>query len=190
LLSGGSPFASLEEARTEVAWYLDTYFNLDHRHSAPGYHSPHQFEHELKTNLPYLNCPFSVDRPTRQVEADHKLPVRTGFALHDALHIVDTRQQMGANETRTKLASYLLIAAVRYLRADLLNQACNVLNVKRVAVMGKREGVVSQPNLNGYPAKSVRYIFRPLHQLLYPAPIRFLGIVPHLIQNLDDFVGG
>jgi putative transposase len=52
LLPGGSPFASLEEARLEIAWYLDTYFNLDRRHSALGYRSPHQFEHDLKTNLP------------------------------------------------------------------------------------------------------------------------------------------
>ena len=52
LLPGGSPFASLEEARLEVAYYLDTYFNLDRRHSALGYRSPHQFEHDLKTNLP------------------------------------------------------------------------------------------------------------------------------------------
>lgn len=52
LLLGGSPFASLEEARLEVAHYLDTYFNLDRRHSALGYRSPHQFEHEVKTNLP------------------------------------------------------------------------------------------------------------------------------------------
>ena len=51
LLPGGSPFASLEEARLEVAHYLDTYFNLDRRHSALGYRSPHQFEHDLKTNL-------------------------------------------------------------------------------------------------------------------------------------------
>lgn len=39
-LPGGSPFASLEEARLEVAWYLDTYFNLNHRHSTLGYRSP------------------------------------------------------------------------------------------------------------------------------------------------------
>ncbi len=51
LLPGGSPFASLEEAHLEVAHYLDTYFNLDRRHSALGYRSPHQFEHDLKTNL-------------------------------------------------------------------------------------------------------------------------------------------
>ena len=52
LLPGGSPFASLEEARLEVAHYLDTYFNLDRRHSALNYRSPHQFEQELKPNLP------------------------------------------------------------------------------------------------------------------------------------------
>ena len=51
LLPGGSPFASLEEARLEVAWSLDTYFNLDRRHSALGYRSPHQFERDLKLNL-------------------------------------------------------------------------------------------------------------------------------------------
>jgi putative transposase len=52
LLPGGSPFASLDEARLEVAHYLDTYFNLDRRHSALGYCSPHQFEHDFKINLP------------------------------------------------------------------------------------------------------------------------------------------
>ncbi|AHJ96472.1 hypothetical protein Hsw_0877 [Hymenobacter swuensis DY53] len=51
LLPHGTAFASLEEARLEVAHYLDTYFNLDRRHSALGYCSPHQFEHDLKTNL-------------------------------------------------------------------------------------------------------------------------------------------
>ena len=52
LLPGNAPFASLEEARLEIAWYLDVYFNLDRRHSALGYRSPHQFEHDLKINLP------------------------------------------------------------------------------------------------------------------------------------------
>ena len=52
LLPGGSPFACLEEARLEVAHYFDTYFNRDRRNSAPGYRSPHQVEHDLKTNLP------------------------------------------------------------------------------------------------------------------------------------------
>ena len=36
-------FATLEEAWLEVAYYLDTYFNLDRRHSALGYRSPHLF---------------------------------------------------------------------------------------------------------------------------------------------------
>jgi transposase InsO family protein len=51
LLPGNAPFASLEEARLEIAWYLDVYFNLCRRHSALGYRSPHQFEHDLKSNL-------------------------------------------------------------------------------------------------------------------------------------------
>ena len=52
LLPDGTAFTSLEEARLEVAHYLDTYFNLDRRHSALGYRSPHQFEQELKSKLP------------------------------------------------------------------------------------------------------------------------------------------
>ena len=52
LLPSGNPFGSLEKTRLEVAWCLDTYFNLGRCHSAPGYRSPHQFEHDLKVNLP------------------------------------------------------------------------------------------------------------------------------------------
>ena len=52
LLPCGIAFASLEEARLEVAHYLDTCFNLNRRHSALDYRSPHQFEHDLKTTLP------------------------------------------------------------------------------------------------------------------------------------------
>jgi len=52
LLPGNAPFASLEEARLEIAWYLDVYFNLDRRHSAHGYRSPHQFETGLLNHLP------------------------------------------------------------------------------------------------------------------------------------------
>jgi len=51
LLPHREPFASLEEARLEVAYYLDTYFNLDRRHSALGYRSPHQVELDLQQNL-------------------------------------------------------------------------------------------------------------------------------------------
>ena len=40
ILPDGSPFASLEETRLEVAHYLDTYFNLDRRHCALGYPPP------------------------------------------------------------------------------------------------------------------------------------------------------
>jgi len=52
LLPSGAAFATLEEARLEVAHYLDTYFNLDRRHSALGYCSPHQFEQNLSNPLP------------------------------------------------------------------------------------------------------------------------------------------
>ena len=50
LLPHGEAFASLEEARLEVAHYLDTYFNLDRGHFALGYRSLHQFERDLKLN--------------------------------------------------------------------------------------------------------------------------------------------
>ena len=52
LLPGNVPFASLGEVRLEIARYLDSYFNLDHQHSTLGYRSTHQFEHDLKINLP------------------------------------------------------------------------------------------------------------------------------------------
>lgn len=51
LLPHGGAFANLEEARLEVAYYLDTYFNLDRRHSALGYRSPHQFERDLQISI-------------------------------------------------------------------------------------------------------------------------------------------
>lgn len=51
LLPHGGAFASLEEAYLEVAYYLDTYFNLDRRHSAFGYRSPHQFERDFQISL-------------------------------------------------------------------------------------------------------------------------------------------
>ena len=52
LLPHGGAFANLEQARLEVAYYLDTYFNLDRRHAALGYRSPHQFEADLLNHLP------------------------------------------------------------------------------------------------------------------------------------------
>ena len=54
LLPHGGAFANLEEVRLEVAYYLDSYFNfnLDRRHSALGYRSPHQFETDLLNHLP------------------------------------------------------------------------------------------------------------------------------------------
>jgi len=59
LLPHGGAFASLKEARLEVAYYLDTYFNLDRRHSALSYRSPHQFETDLLNHLSYV-CPAAV----------------------------------------------------------------------------------------------------------------------------------
>ena len=51
LLPYGSAFANCVEARLEVAYYLDTYFNLDRRYSALDYRSPHQFELDFKINF-------------------------------------------------------------------------------------------------------------------------------------------
>lgn len=59
LLLGGSPFASLYEARSEVAWYFDIYFNFDRRRAAPGYRSPHQPERDRNPN-----CLSSLSVPT------------------------------------------------------------------------------------------------------------------------------
>lgn len=51
LLSNGDTFASLEEARLEFTYYLNTYFNLDRRHSALAYRSPHQFKCDFQLNV-------------------------------------------------------------------------------------------------------------------------------------------
>jgi len=52
LLPNGTAFASLQEARLEVAHYLDVYFNLERRHSALQYRAPHQFELDLRRQNP------------------------------------------------------------------------------------------------------------------------------------------
>ncbi len=51
LLLARAAFADLEEDRLEVAYYFDTYFNLDRHHSAIGYQSPHQFEQNRQQTL-------------------------------------------------------------------------------------------------------------------------------------------
>jgi putative transposase len=51
-LPNGGTFASLEAARLEVTFYLDTYFNLVRCHSALGYRLPHQFDRNCLTSLP------------------------------------------------------------------------------------------------------------------------------------------
>jgi len=43
--------SNLKEARIEVAYYLDTYSNLNRRHCAPGYGSQNQFETDLLNYL-------------------------------------------------------------------------------------------------------------------------------------------
>lgn len=60
LLSGAGTFPSLEEDQLEVAHYLDTYFNLDRRHSVLGYHSPHQLEADLLKCLSLASRSLSV----------------------------------------------------------------------------------------------------------------------------------
>ena len=51
LLPHSGLFGSLEEARLEVAYYLDICFNLDWRHSALVYRSPHQLEGDFQISL-------------------------------------------------------------------------------------------------------------------------------------------
>ena len=75
LLPQGTAFASLEEARLEVAHYFDTYFNLDRRHSALGYRSPHQFEQDLKINLPELTVRFYWTTPVAEVLDRSQKPI-------------------------------------------------------------------------------------------------------------------
>jgi putative transposase len=51
LLPHSGAIASFDESRLEVAYYLDAYFNLDRRHSALGYRSPHQVERAFQISL-------------------------------------------------------------------------------------------------------------------------------------------
>ncbi|GAB3639282.1 hypothetical protein GCM10027422_48730 [Hymenobacter arcticus] len=62
LLPHGWAFANLEEARLEVAYYLDTYFNLDHRHAALGYRSLHRVE-SMQNTWPSVTPPWATARP-------------------------------------------------------------------------------------------------------------------------------
>ena len=63
LLPHDGAFTSLEEARLQAAYYLDTYFHLDRRHSALGYHSPHHLKRDFLTSLILAHCPFLLDKP-------------------------------------------------------------------------------------------------------------------------------
>jgi hypothetical protein len=44
-------FTGLEEARVEVTYYFDTYFNLDWCHSTLSYRSLYQFERDFQINI-------------------------------------------------------------------------------------------------------------------------------------------
>lgn len=46
------PVAARLSAWKSPAYYLDTYFNVDRRHSALCYHSPHPFEADLLNHIP------------------------------------------------------------------------------------------------------------------------------------------
>jgi putative transposase len=59
LLPRRAAFASLKEARPEVAYYLDAYFDINRRHSALGCCSPHQVEVNLLNH--HLNSTFHND---------------------------------------------------------------------------------------------------------------------------------
>lgn len=59
LLPNGGAFTSLEEARLDVAYYLDIYFNLDRRYSALGYRSPHQFKRDIRISLSQIRPSYS-----------------------------------------------------------------------------------------------------------------------------------
>ena len=81
LLPDGTTFASLEKARLEVAHYLDTYFNLDRRHSVLGYRSPHQFEQDLKTKLSVLTVRFNWTTPVLPSPGRHIGSRRTQYKI-------------------------------------------------------------------------------------------------------------
>jgi putative transposase len=63
LLPYGGAFASLEEARLEVAYCLNTYFNFVRRHSALGYRSPHRFERDFQLSLSWCTIRFYWTTP-------------------------------------------------------------------------------------------------------------------------------
>jgi len=52
LLPRRACFADLEEARLELAEYLDHYYNTQHLHSALGYCTPLEIELHYLSNLP------------------------------------------------------------------------------------------------------------------------------------------
>ena len=55
LLEGGV-FLSVDDARTEIFEYIETYYNRVRRHSSLGYKSPEKFEEEYYTKHPSSVC--------------------------------------------------------------------------------------------------------------------------------------
>jgi hypothetical protein len=83
MLPHGGAFASLKEARLEVTYYLDTYFNLNRRHSALGYRSPHQFERDFQTTISQLTARLYSTTPIERVgefpaEFIARVPIQPG----------------------------------------------------------------------------------------------------------------
>ncbi|WP_460501139.1 transposase, partial [Hymenobacter agri] len=58
LLPGRAGFANLEEARLELAHYLDDYSNTRRLHSALGYRTPREVELEHRLQPTLAQCPF------------------------------------------------------------------------------------------------------------------------------------
>ena len=55
LLEGGV-FLSVDDARTEIFEYIETYYNRVRKHSLLGYKSPEKFEGEYYTKLASSVC--------------------------------------------------------------------------------------------------------------------------------------
>ncbi|GAB3639290.1 hypothetical protein GCM10027422_48810 [Hymenobacter arcticus] len=64
LLPRGACFADLEEARLELADYLDHYYNTQRLHSALGYCTPLEIELHYLFNLSLAPCPLAPDHPS------------------------------------------------------------------------------------------------------------------------------
>lgn len=59
LIEGGV-FEGLEQARSEIFSYIESYYNRVRLHSSLGYKSPLEFDHELKTKNGGIKRQFCV----------------------------------------------------------------------------------------------------------------------------------